>query len=155
MWIFDSYYKGCVELWSRERGLNRTSSAYPPSFYMHLKDPHSHWDMIEGLKSRYRVEECSFNTIFGKFEGHKIYASRKVAEKIETPNPRRPLGACHRVQAWPRPKLDYKPELEGGIALEFHTALLSRGLQASPDAESLARLPSAFGFVPRHVPTVY
>ena len=39
--------------------------------------------MIEGLKSRYRVEECSFNTIFGEFEGHRIYASRKVAEKIE------------------------------------------------------------------------
>jgi hypothetical protein len=40
-------------------------------------------DMIEGLKSRYRMEECSFNTIFGEFEGHRIYASRKVAEKIE------------------------------------------------------------------------
>jgi DNA polymerase, archaea type len=39
--------------------------------------------MIEGLKSRYRVEECIFNTIFGKFEGHKILAIRKVAEKIE------------------------------------------------------------------------
>ena len=23
MWIFDSYFKGCVELWSRERGLKR------------------------------------------------------------------------------------------------------------------------------------
>jgi len=50
---------------------------------MYLKDPHAHWDMIEGLESRYIVEECSFNTIFGTFEGHKIYASRKVAEKIE------------------------------------------------------------------------
>jgi hypothetical protein len=47
--------------------------------------------MIEGLKSCFRVQECgslktvlvSFNTIFGKFDGHKIYASRKVAEKIE------------------------------------------------------------------------
>ena len=83
MWIFDSYFKGCVELWSRERKLSRTSIVYPPSFYMYLKDPHSHWDMIEGLASRYKVEECSFNTIFGEFEGHKIYASRKVAEKIE------------------------------------------------------------------------
>jgi hypothetical protein len=50
---------------------------------MHLKDPHAHSEMIEGLKSRHRVEECSFNTIFGTFEGHRIYASRKVAEKIE------------------------------------------------------------------------
>jgi len=23
MWIFDSYFKGCVELWGRERGLTR------------------------------------------------------------------------------------------------------------------------------------
>jgi DNA polymerase I len=47
MWIFDSYFKGCVELRSRERGLERISAAYPPSFYMHLKDPHAHWEMIE------------------------------------------------------------------------------------------------------------
>jgi hypothetical protein len=40
MWIFDSYFKGCVELWSRDRGLEKISIAYPPSFYMHLKDPH-------------------------------------------------------------------------------------------------------------------
>jgi hypothetical protein len=71
MWIFDSYYKGSVEPWSRQRGLNRTSFGYPPFFYMHLKDPHTHWDMIEGLKSWYRVEEGSFDTIFGTFEGHK------------------------------------------------------------------------------------
>jgi DNA polymerase I len=83
MWIFDSYYKGSVELWSRERGLNRVSTAYPPSFYMHLRDPHAHWEMIEGLESRYKVEECNFNTIFGSFQGHRIFASRKVAEKIE------------------------------------------------------------------------
>jgi hypothetical protein len=24
MWIFDSYFKGCVELWSRERDLERS-----------------------------------------------------------------------------------------------------------------------------------
>jgi DNA polymerase I len=39
--------------------------------------------MIEDLESWFRVEECSFNSIFGTFEGHRIYASRKVAEKIE------------------------------------------------------------------------
>ena len=50
---------------------------------MYLKDPHAHWDMIEGLESRYRVEECSFKTIFGSYQGHRIFASRKVAEKIE------------------------------------------------------------------------
>lgn len=83
MWIFDSYYRGSVELWGYERGLSNVSAAYPPSFYMHLKDPHGHWEMIEGLRSRYKVEECSFNTIFGSFQGHRIFAGRKVAENIE------------------------------------------------------------------------
>jgi len=83
MWIFDSYYKGCVELWGRERGLTKASAAYPPSFYMHLKDTAGHSEMIEALESRFKTEECSFRTIFGTFQGHRIYASRKVAEKIE------------------------------------------------------------------------
>lgn len=83
MWIFDSYYKGCVELWGRERGLRHDSFAYPHSFYMHLKDPAAHRDMIEALESRFGAEECSFRTIFGTLQGHRIYASRKVAEKIE------------------------------------------------------------------------
>lgn len=83
MWIFDSYYKGCVHLWGRERGLSRVSAAYPPSFYMHLKDPPAHREMIEALESRFKAEECTFRTIFGTFEGYRIYASRKVAEKIE------------------------------------------------------------------------
>jgi len=83
MWIFDSYYKGFVELWSRGRGLERINAAYPPSFYMHLKDSHAHWEMIEGLENRYRVEDCRFNTIFGSFQGQRIFASRKEAEKIE------------------------------------------------------------------------
>ena len=60
MWIFDSYYKGCVELWGRERGLTKASAAYPPSFYMHLKDPPAHREMIEALESRFKAEECSF-----------------------------------------------------------------------------------------------
>jgi DNA polymerase I len=83
MWIFDTYYKGCVELWSRERGLRKASVVYPQSFYMHLPDPPAHREMIEALESRFRTEECSFKTIFGTFQGHRIYAGRKVAEKIE------------------------------------------------------------------------
>jgi len=39
MWIFDSYHRGCVELWGKEHGLSRVSIGYPPSFYLHLKDP--------------------------------------------------------------------------------------------------------------------
>jgi DNA polymerase I len=40
-------------------------------------------EMIDGLESGYKVEEDSFNTIFGSYQGHRIFASRKVAEKIE------------------------------------------------------------------------
>jgi DNA polymerase I len=83
MWIFDSYYKGYVQLWGRERGLSKVSAVYPPSFYLHLKDPPAHREMIEALESRFKAEECSFRTIFGVLQGHRIYASRKVAEKIE------------------------------------------------------------------------
>lgn len=83
MWIFDSYFKGCVELLGRERGLTKVSAACPPSFYMHLKDPPAYREMIEALESRFKAEDCSFRTIFGTFQGHKIYAGRKVAEKIE------------------------------------------------------------------------
>jgi DNA polymerase, archaea type len=72
-----------VELWGRERGLTKVSAAYPPSFYVHLKDPPAHRDMIEALESGFKAEECSFRTIFGTFQGHRIYAGRKVAEKIE------------------------------------------------------------------------
>jgi DNA polymerase I len=72
-----------MELWSHERGLSKTRVAYPPSFYMHLKGPHAHWDMIESLESKYRVEECSFDTIFGSFEVHWIIAVKGVAEKID------------------------------------------------------------------------
>ncbi len=63
MWIFDSYYKGCVELWGRERGLSKACAAYPPSFYMHLKDPPAHREMIEALESRFKAEECSFKDL--------------------------------------------------------------------------------------------
>jgi hypothetical protein len=50
---------------------------------MHLKDPPTHQEMIEALESRFKAEECSFQTIFGTLKGHRIYATRKVAEKIE------------------------------------------------------------------------
>jgi DNA polymerase I len=83
MWIFDSYRRGCVELWGKEHGLSRVSIGYPPSFYLHLKDPHAHVDMIEVLAGRYRAEECRFRTIFGELEGYMIQAGRDVAEKIE------------------------------------------------------------------------
>ena len=42
-----------------------------------------------------------------------------------TPNPQRPFWRDPNKEIWPRPKLEYKPGLEGGRALEFHTAPIS------------------------------
>jgi hypothetical protein len=40
--------------------------------------------MIEALESRFKIEECSFKTIFETLDGHRIHAGSKVAEKIES-----------------------------------------------------------------------
>ncbi|MDM7933894.1 MAG: type B DNA-directed DNA polymerase, partial [Methanothrix sp.] len=64
-------------------GVRRTSAPYAPSFYMHLKDPAAHWEMIEALEDRYRAEACRFRTVYGVLEGYRIYAGRRVAERIE------------------------------------------------------------------------
>ncbi|MDD1751857.1 MAG: hypothetical protein LUQ38_02055 [Methanotrichaceae archaeon] len=71
MWIFDSCYKGHVELWGRENGLAKASVAYSPSFYMHLKDPHIHKEMIEALEKRYKVDECNFRTFLALYKATK------------------------------------------------------------------------------------
>lgn len=83
MWIFDSYYKGSVELWGRKSGPIKVSVSFPHSFYLHLRDPPAHREMLAALEGLYRVEECNFKTIFGPLEGYRIFAGRKVAEKIE------------------------------------------------------------------------
>ena len=51
---------------------------------MHLPDLHSYWEMLEGLESLFRVEDCSFKTIYVNLDGWQIYAGSKIAEKIET-----------------------------------------------------------------------
>ena len=68
MWILDSYYKGCVELWSQKEGSAGPVPPILPYSACHLKILYAHWEMIEGLESRYRVEDCPFNTIFGSFQ---------------------------------------------------------------------------------------
>ncbi len=57
MWIFDSYYKGTVELWGRENGPIKVSLPFPNSFYMHLRDPPAYREMLAALEGLYRVEE--------------------------------------------------------------------------------------------------
>jgi DNA polymerase I len=84
MWIFDSYHRGAVELWDRSRCSPKPFAfRYSPSFYLHLEDPHAHWEMIEGLESRFKVKECSFDTVYGPLDGYEIWAPKDVALKIE------------------------------------------------------------------------
>jgi DNA polymerase, archaea type len=105
---------------------------------MHLKAPHAHWDMIEELKSRYRVEECSFNTIFGTFQGHKIYADRKVAEKIEIQT--RYAAELYNVDVWQDQRYLAEKDLfpcgdrdESRFSHDFEVPLSSMGIQVQGD----------------------
>jgi DNA polymerase I len=84
MWIFDAVTGQGAALWGKERGkVKRETIPLRPSFYLHLPDPHPHSEMLEALSSRYRVEECTFRTIFGPLDGYAIHAGRNVAEAIE------------------------------------------------------------------------
>ncbi|MDH7509187.1 MAG: type B DNA-directed DNA polymerase [Methanomassiliicoccales archaeon] len=83
MWVFDSSYGRSVELWIKDGGTRKICEGYSPPFFVHFKDKHSALDLIEGLASRYKVEECRFKTIYGVLEGYAIHAPMTVAELIE------------------------------------------------------------------------
>ena len=85
MWIFDAYSKGnIVHLWIRKGNKIRHEKVnYPGFFYLYLPDPFLYKEMFEDLETRYRVEECSFKTIYGSLDGYRVYAGRRVAELIE------------------------------------------------------------------------
>lgn len=87
MWITDTCYRdGTVEIWERGEagaGTHHRTVDYSPPFCLHLPDPHSHWELIDALAASYRVDECTFNTIYGGLEGWRIYAGRDVADAIE------------------------------------------------------------------------
>jgi len=81
MWILDSAWHNGVDLWGK--GGTVTHHPYDPPFCLHLPDPHAHQGMIEGLGEHYRVEGCTFATLFGDLEGFSVHAGRTVAEAIE------------------------------------------------------------------------
>ena len=84
MWILDSALRGGgVDLWHKDGTVQKCHHEYDPPFYLHLKDPDLHHEMIEVLEERYRAEPCTFTTIFGDCEGYRVFAGRPVAEAIE------------------------------------------------------------------------
>lgn len=83
MWIFDSSCGRSVELWIKDGRARKICEGYSPPFFVHFRDKHSAWELIEALASRYKVEECRFKTIYGMLEGYAVYAPMTVAELIE------------------------------------------------------------------------
>jgi len=86
MWILDCYSKNnSVHIWIKKDGGRVTKHTVKcnPFFYLHLPDSTLYSEMIEDLETKYKVEECEFKTIYGSLNGYKIYAGRRVAERIE------------------------------------------------------------------------
>lgn len=85
MWILDSWCGregvGFCDIGNGSPRIIRTG--YTPPFYLSFPDPDRHWELVEGLSARFRVENCTFTTIFGREEGYAVVAGRNVARIIE------------------------------------------------------------------------
>lgn len=77
---------GGVESWrmSDEGGaVRREWHPYSPPFFMHLRDPPAHRELVDALEEEYGAEECRFRTVYGELDGYRIPAGREVADQIE------------------------------------------------------------------------
>jgi DNA polymerase I len=84
VWILDTCSRnGQVEIWERGRGGRHHVVPAPSSFLLHLPDPHAHGDLLEGLESRFPVEECSIRTVYGTLDGYRVQAGREAAALVE------------------------------------------------------------------------
>ena len=83
MWILDSAWRNGVDLWGKDGAVTKIHYPYDPPFCLYLPDPPAHDALIEALGEQYRVEACTFATLFGQLEGFSVYAGRTVAEAIE------------------------------------------------------------------------
>ncbi len=86
MWILDCLpSRNSVELWiKKENGkVVKRRFKFENYFFLHFPDRTLHIELLEALETRYRVEECTFKTIYGECEGYRVYAGKKVAEMIE------------------------------------------------------------------------
>ncbi len=84
MWILDSWCgAGEVGFCDLGQGARIHREGYAPPFYLAFPDPDRHWELVEGLSSRFRVGECTFTTIFGPVDGYAVHAGRDIARAIE------------------------------------------------------------------------
>lgn len=84
-WIFDIVpAPGKMTLWTKTDGRAESfTREFRSPFYFALPDETAHWEMVEALTGEYGASPCTFQTIYGKEEGYRIYAPRDVAEGIE------------------------------------------------------------------------
>lgn len=83
--VIDACYRdGCVLTWERENG--KVTSRQVPwdrSFILDLTGAERHVDLLEGLSSLFRVDQCRFRTLRGEREGYRIHAGRDIADAVE------------------------------------------------------------------------
>jgi len=86
MWILDCLpSRNSIELWiKKENGkVVKKRFKFENYFFLYFPDRTLHVELLEALETQYRVEECTFKTIYGECEGYRVYAGKKVAEIIE------------------------------------------------------------------------
>jgi DNA polymerase I len=82
-------------------------------------------------------KSASFNTIFGSFQGHRIFASRKVAEKIEVQT--RYAAELYNVDIWQDQYLAEKDLFpcgdgdESRFSPDFEVPLIGLGIEVIGD----------------------
>lgn len=76
-----------VNLWLKGGSVRRRFIRHDDSFLIYFPDRHKHAELIDGLETRYRVEEVTFRTIFGEKDGYRIHAPRRIARMIESQAP--------------------------------------------------------------------
>jgi len=76
-----------VNLWLKGKKAEKRYIRHESSFLIHFPDRHKHSELIEGLETKYRVEETTFKTIFGEKDGYRVYAPRKIARIVEKQAP--------------------------------------------------------------------
>ncbi|OPY39246.1 MAG: DNA polymerase [Methanoregula sp. PtaU1.Bin051] len=83
MWILDSWCgRGGVGFCDLDQGARIHREEYAPPFYIAFPDADRHGDLVEGLSGRFRVDECTFTTIFGKVAGYAVFAGQNAAGVI-------------------------------------------------------------------------
>ena len=76
-----------MNLWLKGNRTEKRFIRHESSFLIHFPDRHKHSELVEGLETRYRVEETTFRTIFGEKDGYRVFAPRKIARMIERQAP--------------------------------------------------------------------